>query len=307
MTTLITIPSVTAYHIPAPGVSPVNLASGDLTLLLIPAQPPNHLQPSLTLSIGNSASFPLSERTPLHAVDTNREHASYVFTPLLPASPNSGKKPHDGSTTQTTYGKVKLVMKECKSVSEHEACESSEAKFVEVLKEHKVWKDMSFYDEEDEADEASAASANDLASIGATLAHQLSSYGSYLAERLNKLTDRHVASQEPGNVKPSEQTKDIASAFSTGTATLASYTHAAAESLSHAVQEGAKVVGGYVRETVESLEGSSVTEGATNAENGPNQTGPFRAEIKETAQHAKEVGVEAWDEVSLAVGGAAEG
>lgn len=285
MTTLLTIPSVTAYHIPAKGVQPLTLAVGDLTLLKLPAQPPVHPQPTITLSVGSAASFPLTSKTPAHKVDANAQHASYVFEPLLPeASHENGEK---------SYGQIKIVLKESKSVAEHEATEKKAAEFIDMLKENNLWKDLSYYEEEDEAD----AGTKDIASYGASLAKQLSSYGSYLAGRLGSLTDSHVKDTPAGRSDPSQATKDASSTAAASTATLASYTHAVTETISHAVQEGAKVVGGYVRDAAHGVGADEIKDG----------DGEVKKAIKETAASAKQAGSEVWEEVSLAAGGAADG
>lgn len=284
MTTLLTIPSVTAYHIPGKNVQPLTLAVGDLTLLKLPAQPPVHPQPTITLSIGSAASFPLSPKTPVHKVDSNAQHASYVFEPLLPeATHENGEK---------SYGRIKIVLKESTSVAEHEAAEKQAAEFVDMLKSNNLWKDMSYYDEEDEAED------KDLASYGASLAKQLSSYGSYLAGRLGALTDSHVRDTPAGKSDPSQSTKDATSNVAASTATLASYTHSLTETISHAVQEGAKVVGGYVREAAHSV----------GADEGLKDDGSeVKRAVKETVASAKQAGSDAWEEVSLAAVGASDG
>jgi hypothetical protein len=81
MTTLVEIPSCTALHVPTPTSSPLPLATGELTLVLIPANPPAHPSPTLTLSVG-SAAFPLLPNSPVQKVKAKEEHASYQFTPV---------------------------------------------------------------------------------------------------------------------------------------------------------------------------------------------------------------------------------
>lgn len=80
MTTLITIPAVTAFHLPAPGATPVPLAQGDLALSLLPAAPPTRPAEVLTLSIGSSA-FVLARNSPVQKTKSKNEHPSFVFTP----------------------------------------------------------------------------------------------------------------------------------------------------------------------------------------------------------------------------------
>ncbi len=97
MTTLIDIPSCIALHIPTPQSEPLPLSSGDLSLTLIPANPPLHPSPTVTLTIGAS-SFPLLPNSPVQKIQTAKEHSSYVFTPV----------PADGGAG---IGRVKIVMK----------------------------------------------------------------------------------------------------------------------------------------------------------------------------------------------------
>jgi hypothetical protein len=81
MTTLLTIPDVKALHVASPGVAPLPLSSGDLTLVVIPANPPTHPSETITLSVGSS-SFPLLPNSPLQRVKAKEEHASYLFSPV---------------------------------------------------------------------------------------------------------------------------------------------------------------------------------------------------------------------------------
>jgi len=98
MTTLVDIPSCTALHIPTPTSQPLPLSSGDLTLTLIPANPPTHPSQTVTLTIGAS-SFPLLPNSPVQKIQSAKEHASYIFTPV----------PADGGAG---IGRVKIVMKD---------------------------------------------------------------------------------------------------------------------------------------------------------------------------------------------------
>jgi hypothetical protein len=80
MTTLLTIRGTTAYHIPAPGIAPVPLAAGDLTLSLIPAFPPTRPADSVTLTVGAST-FVLTKNAPVQRTNAKSEHPSLMFTP----------------------------------------------------------------------------------------------------------------------------------------------------------------------------------------------------------------------------------
>jgi hypothetical protein len=98
MTTLVDIPSCTALHVPTPTSAPLPLAKGDLTLVLMPANPPSHPSATLTLSVGGS-SFPLLPNSPVQKVKAKEEHASYQFTPV----------PADGGMA---VGTVRIQMKD---------------------------------------------------------------------------------------------------------------------------------------------------------------------------------------------------
>lgn len=80
MTTLITIPGATAYHLPAPGVEPVPLAEGDISLTLVPAFPPTRPNDAVTLTVGSST-FVLTKNAPVQRTNSKNEHPSFVFTP----------------------------------------------------------------------------------------------------------------------------------------------------------------------------------------------------------------------------------
>jgi hypothetical protein len=80
MTTLLTIPGATAFHLPAPGIPPVALAEGDLTLSLIPAFPPDRPNEAITLTVGGST-FVLTTNAPVQRTNSKNEHPSLVFTP----------------------------------------------------------------------------------------------------------------------------------------------------------------------------------------------------------------------------------
>jgi hypothetical protein len=88
MSALITIGNTTALHLPTADAAPLPLANGDLTLVLIPANPPTHPSETLTVSIGAS-SFPLLPNSPLQKVKTIDEHPTFQFTPV-PADGGAG-------------------------------------------------------------------------------------------------------------------------------------------------------------------------------------------------------------------------
>ena len=98
MTTLIDIPSCTALHLPTATSDPLPLSTGDLSLTLLPANPPTHPSATITLTIGSS-SFPLLPNSPIQKIQSKDEHSSYIFTPI----------PADGGAG---IGRVKILMKD---------------------------------------------------------------------------------------------------------------------------------------------------------------------------------------------------
>lgn len=97
MTTLVEIPDCRAFHLPGPDIDPLPLASGTLTLALIPANPPSHPSETVALSIGSSA-FSVLPNTPVQKVESKEEHPRYVFSPA----------PADGGAA---IGRVKIALK----------------------------------------------------------------------------------------------------------------------------------------------------------------------------------------------------
>lgn len=97
MTTLVEISECRAFHLPGPGIDPLPLASGTLTLALIPANPPSHPSETIALSVGSSA-FPVLPNTPVQKVEAKEEHPRYVFSPA----------PADGGAA---VGRVKIALK----------------------------------------------------------------------------------------------------------------------------------------------------------------------------------------------------
>lgn len=122
---LITIPATRAFHLP-PGGAPVLLAEGDLVLSLIPAHAPDHPRETITLTVG-TASFPITHATPVVKVDTNEEHPSFAFRPVV-----GGER----------AGKVKVVLKESTGPAEYERTEAMAMALEKQLKELGCWKEM---------------------------------------------------------------------------------------------------------------------------------------------------------------------
>jgi len=224
MSTLITIQSVTAYHLPNKNSVPIPLAAGDLSLTVTePAHPPGS---TLTLTVGH-VSFPLSDKTPVAATDTTSQHSAYIFTPSVPPT-------EPGAEGTTTVGQVKIVLKPSASQAQFDETEALARHFEQILRDHKAWHEWDYY----EGDDTQLV-------IGAKIGAALSSIGHNLASRFSALTGGHAG----GNAEHSQPAAEsegnksaLATTLQSSTATLAQYTHVAAEKITGAVQEGAKYV-----------------------------------------------------------------
>lgn len=92
MTSLIEIPSVRLEHLPTATSDPLPLATGNLSLTLLPPSP-THPAETLTLTVASS-SFPLSPSSKIHKVHappTLHAHATYVFSPAADGSSEVGQ------------------------------------------------------------------------------------------------------------------------------------------------------------------------------------------------------------------------
>ncbi len=285
MTTLITIQSVTAYHLPTKSSQPIPLATGELVVTEVPANPPTTSAPTLTLTVGTT-SFPITRATPLSAIDTTSQHTAYIFTPTAPTSVPDVTNPDIASV-----GHVKLVFKSSVNQTEFDETEALARHFEGILKAHNSWRETDYYTDDDTQTVLGAAITG--SSIGAAF----SSFGQSLATRISAFTDSHIAAnptpQHPA--PPGETTKSLAATFQSSTATLAQYTHVAAEKLSEVVHEGAKYVGERVKDLTQDGEGTPGHSGNTQADQGG-----FTQTVKEGVTGG-------WEEVKLGASGAASG
>lgn len=292
MSTLITIHSVTAFHLPTKTSEPIPLANGDLVLTLVPSNPPATPTPTLTLTVGTT-SFPISHDTPISATDTTSQHTAYIFTPTVPL-PTPTSTSDVTSTEIASVGHVKLVFKNSMNPAEFDETEALARHFEGILKEQNVWRETDYYTDDDTQTVIGAAITG---SFGATL----SSFGHSLARGITGFTDSHIEAnpnlQHPA--PPGETTKSMAATFQSSTATLAQYTHVAAEKLGEVVHDGAKYVGGMVKDLTQH-QGTPVrqSEGGNHADVEQGELGG------ETA--TREV-ADTWEEVKLDAPGAADG
>ncbi|WWC58021.1 uncharacterized protein I303_100556 [Kwoniella dejecticola CBS 10117] len=268
MTTLVTIPNVTAYHLPTPTSDPLPLSTGELNLTLIPANPPTHPSSTITLNVGGS-SFPLLPNSPVQKVQAKEQHPSYIFAPV----------PADGGAP---VGQVKLRVKDSANQGEWDATESLATKFEEALKANKLWNETTlFVDDEFETGET----AKHTQKWGETIAGAVTSAGQALAERLGAYTDRHVARTNPEHpAPPSDLTKERAEAINHGTSQLA-----------ESVEEGANKVGSYVHDAAKSV-GEKLPDSIAKSSE------PVKEEDK--GQYRK-MAEEGWEQITIAAKGIA--
>ncbi|WWD05932.1 hypothetical protein V865_004017 [Kwoniella europaea PYCC6329] len=268
MTTLVTIPNVTAYHLPTPTSDPLPLSTGELNLTVIPANPPSHPSSTLTLTVGGS-SFPLLPNSPVQKVQAKDQHPSYIFAPV----PADGGEP---------VGQVKLRVKDSANQGEWDATEALAHKLEEALKSNKVWNQTTlFVDDEYET----GGAAKHTQKWGETIAGAVTAAGQALAERLGAYTDRHVARTNPEHpAPPSDLTKERASALELGSSRLAD-----------SVEEGAKNVGSYVHETAKSV-----------GEKLPDSIAKSSESVKEEDKgQFRKLAEEGWEQVTIAAKGIA--
>ncbi|KAJ9112075.1 hypothetical protein QFC22_006374 [Naganishia vaughanmartiniae] len=320
---LLTIPNISAYHLPSPTSEGIILAKGDLVISLLPAAPPEHPKPTLTLSVGG-ASFLIKEGTPVVKTDTNHEHASWLFAPALPDThaqsagdlgANGGELGTPAAAAATSVlapsklGKIKLVPAESHSPASYDRQESFAAEFEKILKEHKCWKEVGYYDLEDELALADPAGAG----YGTTIADTLGYYGRVISNRLSGLTTTKSgtspSSPAPAAapVIPSETTKSTAAQANNVTHTISEYTHTAGEALGHAVHDGAAYLGHLAAGVVGSVEhavGAAPAPGDRQAGRGEvvelQEPGGTSA-VGDAARSLGQKGLETWEEVKLGV------
>ncbi|GFZ50676.1 hypothetical protein JCM24511_08434 [Saitozyma sp. JCM 24511] len=266
MTTLVDIPSCTALHVPTPTSAPLPLAKGDLTLVLMPANPPSHPSATLTLSVGGS-SFPLLPNSPVQKVKAKEEHASYQFTPV----------PADGGMA---VGTVRIQMKDSTNQGEWEATESLCAKFEEALKSHHVWDEKILY-VNDEFDTAGTP----VKGWGETVAATLLGGATALADRITHFTEAHIPGKttEPKQVPP--ETAAQVAALRNQSAVLSDRADQAAVQIGSKVHEGGQALGSQLPDSL-----AKPAEPVAEWEKG---------DIRKTAESG-------WEQVTIAAKGAAD-
>jgi hypothetical protein len=191
MTTLITIPGAKALHVPTKGASPLPLAEGDLQITVLPADrelqcmwvevvvadahalAPSRPSSILSLSVAH-ASFPLLPTAPVHRIQSNAQHASYLFSPL----------PSDGGQA---IGSVLIKLADSRNPGEWEASEALSRKFEDLLKEKGVWEVV---DEDDEDDSLNLAGSQNPKGWGETIGDVIAGAGKAVADRLTSYTDQ---------------------------------------------------------------------------------------------------------------------
>ncbi len=281
MSVLISIPEVTAYHLPTKASEKIALAAGTLSLTLVPADPPSTTAPVLTLSVG-SVSFPLSHATPLSATDTTQQHASYIFAPGVPSA-----QPGVTNADIGAVGFVKIAFKTSKNQVELDEAEALCKRFEEVLKAQNVWRETDYYTDDDTQTAIGAMLTG--SAIGKTLA----SFGQNIAARIEAFADSHMqANPNPQHpAPPSDGVKSMASTLQSSTATLSQYAHAATEKITEVIHDGAQYVGERVKDM-------------TKDESAAAQAQPQQGGV---AQTVKQGASNAWEEVKMGASGAADG
>lgn len=294
--TLVTIPDTKAYHVPLPGSQPILLAEGDLTLSIIPSHPPDHPTQTITISVGH-ATFPVTPRTPVVKTDTTEQHAAFTFKPLLAEH-----------AERERVGKVKVTLKPSTGPAEYERTEAQAKALEKALRDLQCFHEPDYYELEDEAD----AAAGNAAGYGTTIADTLTSYGKWIASRIESFTNARVegtpATTTPANVP--EGVKGAAESVKTGSATVAGYTHSATEAIGEVVHDGAKYLGALAGGAYKSIHDAVVppssTGGAAAAEAG-NAQSEFAKGTGEVVKNVSDAAGETWEEVKLGAGGAARG
>lgn len=226
MTTLVTIPNAKALHIPTPGATPLPLATGDLNVLLTPANPPTHPSDTITISIGASA-FPLIPSTPVQKVKAKAEHPSYTFSPAAPVGSDaigSILLEFGGSTSQEQWDALEFLCK----------------RFESVLKTNHLWEEKIKFvnDEYDTAGEP-------VKGWGDSLAGAVTAGASFIAAKVTGLADQHIGTAKPINptLLPSPETAGRASGVRNATAHLAAKAEDTAVAIGHKVHEAGRELG----------------------------------------------------------------
>lgn len=127
----------------------------------------------LSLSVAH-ASFPLLPTSPVHRIQSNAQHVSYLFSPL----------PSDGGQA---IGSVLIKLADSHNPGEWEASEALSRKFEDLLKEKGVWEVV---DEHDEDDSLNLAGSQNPKGWGETIGDMLAGAGKAVADRLTSYTDQ---------------------------------------------------------------------------------------------------------------------
>lgn len=228
------------------------------------------------------ATFPITARAPISPTETNHAHPSYVFRPAGLEAATNPEKSIGG------LGKVKIVFAESKNPGEYEAAEALSRAFEATLREHKVWKDHGYYDEEDEVDREHPEGA----SYGTTIADTLTSYARMFSNKVAQLTDSHVENSAPLRpTQPGDSVKALAHSSEGFTNRLAEVTTSVATTITNVVHDSAKYVGEMAHQTAQDLDQKYGSGG---------HPGPVRQQVNETALGVKEMGKAAYDDAAVA-------
>ena len=232
------------------------------------------------------ATFPITVKAPISPVETNQAHPSYVFRPAGLDAATSPNQAVGG------LGKVKIVFAESKNPSDYEAVEALARAFESTLREHKVWKDHGYYDDEDEIDREHPEAAG----YGTTVADTLTSYARMFSNKLAQLTDSHVDNSAPLRpTQPGDGIKSLAHSSEGLTSRIAGVTGVMATTIGNVVHDTAKYVGDMAHQTAQDLDQKYGSGG---------HPGPVRQQVNETAQGVKEMGQAAYNEAAIAGKGA---
>ncbi|ORX33593.1 hypothetical protein BD324DRAFT_643887 [Kockovaella imperatae] len=232
MTTIADIPAVTATHLPTPTSTPIDLGSGELSLTVLPPNPPTQPLQVLTLTVG-SLSWPLLPNTPVRKIQALKEHAVYTFSPA----------PADGGAA---LGEVRLNMKSSASQGEWEATEALCAKFEDALKTKKVWDERVLF-VNDEYEMAGKTQKG----WGETIASAVIGASKTATERLTAYTDKHVAATNPSHpAPPSQAVAEAARNANLKTQTWAEKAEVGALKVGNSIHEGGKKLGSHLPDSI---------------------------------------------------------
>jgi hypothetical protein len=109
-----------------------------------------------------------------------------------------------------------------------------------------------YYDIEDEEDAALAATSG-ATGYGTTIADTLTTYGKWLASRIEALTDSRIKNTPAGEAQVPEGLKSAAETTKSGTQSAVGVTHSATETIGEVVHDGAAYLGALAQGAVKSL------------------------------------------------------